>query len=43
MGAKTEHEGLKKKKKLSVCSILVLSISVWWYSHKNRDLQTLYT
>lgn len=32
---------LKKKKKeenLSVCSATVLSISVWWYSHKNRGL-----
>lgn len=27
-----------KKKNLSVCSVIVLSISVWWYSHRNRDL-----
>lgn len=33
----------KKKKKNEVFVVLVLSVSVWWYSHKNRDLQTLYT
>lgn len=33
MGAKIEYE-VKK----IVCSIVVLSLSVWWYSHKSRDL-----
>lgn len=32
-----------KKKKNEVFVVLVLSVSVWWYSYKNRDLQTLYT
>lgn len=33
MSAKIEY-GVKKKK--TKCSVTVLSISVWWYSHNNK-------